>query len=217
MGTPSNQLPADRPRRPLSGRPLDGPRGEWVTSTLTLSSPAFLKTPLLTCFQSFGVLPRWLRPLTEGQLSTTENAISRTWSLFRRSQLGLSERPNCPAWAVLNHDDDILAYELYLGGVLVEYDSTPDYFDPSQPSGPKGGDAARLAGAFGCETALSTIREVLRRSSHGAEGYVFAVERHTDLARALGIPPGLVCLGYNYLEAGVVPEGFSTEQFTRVS
>jgi hypothetical protein len=130
----------------------------------------------------------------------------------------LSKQLNCPAWAALNHDDDIFAYELYLNGALVdEYDSTPNYFDPSQPSEPTGGDAAKLAGAFGCEAAVATIEGVLRRSSYGDEGYVLAAERHGDLARALGIPPEFVCLGYNYLEAGAVPEGLSIEQFVRVS
>lgn len=130
----------------------------------------------------------------------------------------LSKQLNCPAWAVLNHDDDILAYELYVDGALVdEYDSTPDYFDPSQPSEPKGGDAAKLAGAFGCAAASATIESALRRSSYGDEGYVVAAERHADLARALGIPPEVVCLGYNYLEAGAVPDGVSIEQFVRVS
>jgi hypothetical protein len=141
--------------------------------------------------------------------SDTQNVVALS-SLAAR----LSERLSCPAWAVLNHDDDILAYELYLGGVLVdEYDSTPDYFDPSQPAEPKGGDAARLAGAFGSDPALSTIEKVLRRE---AGGYVFAAERHKDLAEALGIPPGLACFGYNYFETGAVPEGFGTEQFAWV-
>ncbi len=64
------------------------------------------------------------RTIVYDQECDTQNVIALS-SLAAR----LSERLNCPACAVLNHDDDIPAYELYVGGGLVdEYDSTPDYF-----------------------------------------------------------------------------------------
>src|SRR5690242_12194507 len=60
----------------------------------------------------------------------------------------LSRKFGCAVWSVLNHDDDILWYQLYLAGELVdEYDSTPDYFEDSEEpsdSGPKGGNANML-------------------------------------------------------------------------
>jgi hypothetical protein len=57
----------------------------------------------------------------------------------------------CPVLAVINHDDDILLYQLYLSGeVADEYDSSPGYFDPAaEPSAPAGGDAQKLCTAFG--------------------------------------------------------------------
>jgi hypothetical protein len=112
----------------------------------------------------------------------------------------LSTTLSCPALAVLNHDDDILWYQLYESGQLAdEYDSCPDYFggdDP--PAGPRGGDANKL-----CELRAGAdagaVEEILRGD------YLFEIERHEDLAEALGLPEFAVGLGYDYLRAGTEP------------
>jgi len=128
----------------------------------------------------------------------------------------LSARFNCPVLAVMNHDDDILWYQLYESGKLTdEYDSSPGYFDPDEEfSAPAGGDAARLASAFGTKD-VATVEAVLRKSDHDDDGYTFAVERHEDLVRALGLPEFAV--GYSYISFGgdEFPEGLSEDGIVR--
>jgi len=119
---------------------------------------------------------------------------------------------NCAVLAVQNHDDDILWYQLFLNGKLTdEYDSTPGFFDPeAEPSPPKGGEAQKLCGAFGVSN-VGEIEEILRRPCFGENAYRFAVERHVDLARVLGIPTFGVCAGYHYICEGQLPEGLDPE------
>jgi hypothetical protein len=119
----------------------------------------------------------------------------------------LSEHFKCPVLAVLNHDDSILYFELYESGKKSdEYNSNPAYFgEEAEDNGPSGGNAALLAAAFGASD-TNAIEAILRGSE-----YVFATERHQDLAAALGIPEFAVGIGYTYAEAGDpppwVPEG----------
>lgn len=103
----------------------------------------------------------------------------------------LSGQLNCPLLAMLNHDDDILWYQLYLNGELVdEYNSTPGYFNASDEesamAGPTGGDAKKLCAAFGSD-AVEEVEDILRKP--WPDGYMFAVERHADLVAAIGMPP----------------------------
>jgi hypothetical protein len=131
---------------------------------------------------------------------------------------GLSRKLDCPVLAVLNHDDDLLWYRLYLNGELAdEYDSSPRYFDSSAaPSAPAGGDAQKLCSAFGASN-VTEVERVLRRSSFDEGGYAFAVERHTDLAHALGIPAFGVGAGYRYVAQGELPEGLDEHDLIRVT
>jgi hypothetical protein len=130
----------------------------------------------------------------------------------------LSRELDCPVLALLNHDDDILWYRLYLSGDLAdEYDSSPDYFDsPAEPSGPAGGDARKLCSAFGAND-VAEVERVLRKSSLDEDGYAFAVERHADLVRALGIPTFGVGTGYHYVTEGELPEGLHEGDLIRVT
>jgi hypothetical protein len=128
----------------------------------------------------------------------------------------LSGSLHCPVLAVLDHDDDILWYQLYEDGKLTdEYDSTPGYFDPSaEPSAPAGGDAGRLCRTFG-GTGITAVEAILRKSSFAADGYAFAHERHADLVQALGIPGFAVLKAYASFERGEYPEGLSEHDMMR--
>lgn len=119
----------------------------------------------------------------------------------------------CPVLAILNHDDDILWYQLYESGTLAdEYDSSLGYFDPgAEPSAPIGGDARRLAKAFGTGD-VARIEAVLRKSSYDDDGYVFALDRHADLARVLGLPDFAVGKAYASFERNELPEGLSADE-----
>jgi hypothetical protein len=129
----------------------------------------------------------------------------------------LSGELRCPVLAVLNHDDDILWYALYLNGERAdEYDSCPSYFDPeAEPSGPAGGDAQKLCTAFG-SSKVADVERILRKSSFDEDGYAFAIERHTELARALGLPSFAVGGGFSYVSDGEIPEGLSQDNLLRV-
>src|SRR6266704_6543459 len=95
----------------------------------------------------------------------------------------LSHELDCPAWAVLNHDDDVFLYVLFARGEeLDRYNSCPGYFDGSN-SEPEGGKSTLLAKAFGVESAAKSIERILR----ARDEYAFALERHQALIGALGM------------------------------
>jgi len=98
----------------------------------------------------------------------------------------LSAEFDCPALAVLNHDDDIFCYWLYEHGELTdEFDSSPGYFE-GRLSRPKGGHAGRLCALTGCADVEGV--EAILKTRHGSLGYEFESERHEELAEALGLP-----------------------------
>lgn len=121
----------------------------------------------------------------------------------------LSRDLNATVLAVLNHDDDILFFQLFQNGhVTDEYDSTPGYFE-GDVSEPTGGNAANLAVVFDAEDQLA-IERVLRGE------YAFAVHRHQALAEALKLPECSVGFGYKYLDEGELPEGLTEDDLIRI-
>jgi hypothetical protein len=130
----------------------------------------------------------------------------------------LSVKLRCPVLAIVNHDDDILFYQLHNNGQLEDdYDSTPGYFDPqAQPSSPVGGDPHKLCGAFRSGS-VEEVDRVLRKPCFDANGYTFAFERHADLAKALGISTFGVGTTYASFEMNEVPEGLSVDDLIRTA
>ncbi len=178
----------------------------------------------------------------------------------------LSRRFTCPAFAVLNHDDDVLLYWLFENGTQTDsYDSTPGMFT-GDDSPPTGGNAATLCRVFGVpESRADAIESILRAESGGesflgpnsditiadflqasmspesmndllrrllgvesleemdpqemmrrfkppaGSNYTFAVDRHADLAEALGLPECSVGYGFNYLYRNEIPSGLTDD------
>jgi hypothetical protein len=128
----------------------------------------------------------------------------------------LSRETHSPVFAVLNHDDDVLAYWLFEDGQQTDfYNSAPDYFESydefeTEDTG-QGGDARRLCTTLTATASPEQIEHILRGD------YVFAIERHEKLATALGLPGWSVGGGYRYItENGEVPDGLDEEQLVRV-
>lgn len=146
-----------------------------------------------------------------------EQCESQDTGILESLASDLSKRFSCPALAVLNHDDDILWYKLFESGQLTdEYDSSPDYFDAQDELAmPKGGDAQKLCGIFGAGQNVTEVERILRAPNPDA--YVFAYERHEDLAKALGIPTFSVGCGYNYIEQDELPEGLEFDDLKRTT
>jgi hypothetical protein len=112
---------------------------------------------------------------------------------------------------VLNHDDDVLWYQLFDGSKLADaYISSPDWWeDPSEP--PPQGNPEVLCGLMGAPGEQKRVKRVLARSS-GVLGYLFEIRRHQELLSALGQPLFAAGLGYKYASKGDLTPGLTAEQ-----
>jgi len=129
--------------------------------------------------------------------------------------LTLSARLQCPTWAILNHDDDVLWYQLYDCGELAdEYISSANWWDAESGPPPRG-NAVQLSRLMGAPGNAKIVQKILSRSS-GIFGYLFAINRHSDLVKALGMPLYGVGSGHKYLSRGDLPEGLSAEDLARI-
>lgn len=133
--------------------------------------------------------------------------------------LHLARTCRCPALAILNHDDDVLVYVLFDAGKVVdEYNSAPGYVDADADPGapPAGGDAQRLTAAFGAPDRAADTERILRAAGNAEEGFVFATDRHRELASVLRLSSAAVGMGYTYLEEGELPEGLQLAALLKV-
>jgi hypothetical protein len=129
--------------------------------------------------------------------------------------LTLSSQFQCPALALLNHDDDVLWYQLYDHGKQAdEYISSAEWWDKDTGPPPKG-NPELLCKLMGAPGDREKVRKVLQRST-GVLGYLFALNRHEDLVNALGLPLFAVGMGYTYLSRGELPQGIRAEELIQV-
>jgi hypothetical protein len=129
--------------------------------------------------------------------------------------LTLATHFHCPALAMLNHDDDVLWYQLYDGGKLSDaYISSKEWWeDPDEP--PPLGNAEILCQLMGAPGDAKQVKKILGRAT-GVLGYVFAYRRHADLLKALGHPLFAAGLGFTYASQGELTEGLTPEQLLLV-
>ncbi|MFC1853639.1 hypothetical protein ACFL27_25940 [candidate division CSSED10-310 bacterium] len=106
------------------------------------------------------------------------------------------------SFAVLNHDDDILWFQLYNGSDLVaEY---------ANQGGPKT-DVQALCKTFNRPGTTIQVRWFLLKP------FIFQVTRHDRLARALGIPAESVGFGYHYINKGELPAGIEKDEVIHIT
>jgi hypothetical protein len=124
----------------------------------------------------------------------------------------LSKEADALVFAVLNYDDDVLAYWLFEQGQLADsFDSNPDFDkEVPTPSKTQGGDAHRLCDAFRATTTPAEVEAILRGD------YVFAVEQYQRLADLLGLPSWSVGFGYDYVADGDLEEELDDQQLIRI-
>ena len=137
-------------------------------------------------------------------------------SIITELGMSLSSELECAVLAVLNHDDDILWYRLFVNGEAEdEYDSAPGLLE-SEGEGdieaPSGGDARKLCATFR-SNATARVRAILSDT----KSYIYALQRHTALVRALGLPEFSVGFGYKAINRGHIPRGLKEGDLLRVS
>jgi hypothetical protein len=131
----------------------------------------------------------------------------------------LSREFHCPALALVVHDDDVMIYDLFDDGALIDsYSSNPSYFHFNStlpPAAPTGGIAGQLCRAFDANDPRQ-VEAILRTPPLDGE-YVFETERHAALALSLSIPAFAVGTALASFDRGEYPEGLSAQQMLRAA
>ena len=120
---------------------------------------------------------------------------------------GLSAHFRCPALLAMVFGGTVLLYHLYASGEQVDaYVSAPHEGLELDGPAPEG-NAETLCAAFGMERRTSSVDRVLRRPTKPNTDYAYAVNRHGELLRALGLPLFAAGAGFSAIEAGELPAG----------
>ena len=90
--------------------------------------------------------------------------------------------------------------------------------DAWRDAGNEAGGAQTLSDT-GCVfgSSVAEVEDILRKSSFDEGGYPFAVNRHSDLVAALGLPDFAVGYGYANLSNGELPDGLTEDDIIKVS
>jgi hypothetical protein len=158
----------------------------------------------------------FLTPTTNGfTVICDRECENQDTDLLGSLALTLSTHLECPALSVLNHDDDVLWYQLFCSGKLLDaYISASEWWeDPSEPA-PQG-NPENLCRFMGAPGDPARVKKILVRST-GVLGYLFAIRRHQELLEALGQPPFAAGLGFTYLSKGDLTTGLGSEQLLLV-
>ncbi len=157
----------------------------------------------------------YVAPTLKGRTVIYHEDLSRQEALAAM----LSGRFQCPTLLVMTFNETILLYQLYINGDLADtYVSSPhDQLDLGDAA--VDGDAAVLCEAFEIEHATARVERVLRRPTHPTRGYALAVNRHGELARALGLPMFAAGAGFGDVELGELPagQGFDPSQLMKTA
>jgi hypothetical protein len=150
----------------------------------------------------------WLAPPLDGQIVVYDEASDTqdTTALASLAQT-LSRKLQAPCLAVLNHDDDVLMYELHEAGQCIETFSSNPGFTGHVMVGSRG---ARLCAAWGVPKMAFTVAALLRRK------FTFAIDLHTELAMAVGLPPHSIGTGFKYIQEGELPEPLAPGSLLRI-
>jgi hypothetical protein len=121
----------------------------------------------------------------------------------------LSGELNCAVLVVMGYGEAVLMYTLYRAGAAADsYVSSPHEGLELDGPAPEG-DARVLAGAFGIDMdhLVARVERILRKPARQNTEYAYAVNRHGELAKALGLPVFAAGSGFNSIEVGELPEG----------
>ena len=117
----------------------------------------------------------------------------------------LSRRFGCPALLVMGFQESVLLYQLYESGEQTDaYVSSPHEGLELDGPAPQG-SAQKLCAAFEVEDRVAQVERILRKEARPDQPYALAVNRHGELARALGLPVFVAGSSFELIELGELP------------